>query len=186
MKNQNGEKSDQEFMQWLYQEFEPILYQTTRKFITDPYTCEVVVQDSLLKLISRAKQLKQLTKAALCTYIVTTVKHRAIDQLRREGRESKLHFDSDEELLLEIPDTTPAPEDLICMTERQQALRRAWEKLSPGDQLLLEGKYFKNRSDSELAEVFQCQPASIRMKLTRARKSLLCLIQKEENSYEKS
>ena len=42
--------------------------------------------------------------------------------------------------------------------------------MTESDQLLLLGKYTMDMSDTELAQVINCKPSSIRMKLTRARR----------------
>lgn len=54
--------------------------------------------------------------------------------------------------------------------ERRQELLAAFEEMTESDQLLLLGKYTMDMSDTELAQVINCKPSSIRMKLTRARR----------------
>ena len=54
--------------------------------------------------------------------------------------------------------------------ERWQELLAAFEEMTESDQLLLLGKYTMDMSDTELAQVINCKPSSIRMKLTRARR----------------
>lgn len=175
-----GNRSDRVFMHQLYEEFSPIMYATAKKYIVDQSESEVVVQDSLVKLVTKVKTLQSLEKAALCSYIVYTVKNTAIDCLRRQGRENRLKLKLCKEELLEMPDNGPALDELLCAAERSDALCRAWEELPEGERLLLEGKYFHELSDAELAQFFGCKPASIRMKLTRARKMLLQLIDRED------
>lgn len=78
-----------------------------------------------------------------------------------------------------------SPEEAALMAEEKEELLRAWRKLPQPDRRLLEGKYFEGCSDSQLASIFHCRPDSIRMKLTRARKALLALLQKEGDLFEK-
>jgi len=54
-----------------------------------------------------------------------------------------------------------------------------FDQLSAKDRLLLEGKYFFDYSDNTLAKLLSCKKSSIRMKLTRARRRIVKLIEKE-------
>ena len=90
-----------------------------------------------------------------------------------------------EETLEQIPDPALSPDELVLIAEEKDALIQAWKKLPHSDRRLLEGKYFEGYTNSQLADVCQCKPDSIRMKLTRARKVLLSLLQKGGDSFEK-
>lgn len=52
-------------------------------------------------------------------------------------------------------------------------------QLSAEDRALLEGKYILGDSDEMLARTLHCKPSSIRMKLTRARRRALKLLEQE-------
>lgn len=185
VKKQKRRQTEQEFMCQLYLENERLMYATAKRYIEDPYTRQVVVQDSLLKLIPRMNFLCGLDSRALAGYLVSTVRNTAFDFLRKEGREQKHRAEWKEETLEQIPDPVLSPDELVLMAEEKDALIRAWEKLPQSDRRLLEAKYFEGYNSNQLAKVFQCQPASIRMKLTRARKALLALLQKEGKEFEK-
>ena len=58
------------------------------------------------------------------------------------------------------------------------------EKLSEDDQELLWGKYYFELSDAELADLFGCKPASIRMKLSRAKRRAMGVLKEGAFSYE--
>ena len=51
--------------------------------------------------------------------------------------------------------------------------------MSAEDRALLEGKYILGDSDEMLARTLHCKPSSIRMKLTRARRRALKLLEQE-------
>ena len=44
---------------------------------------------------------------------------------------------------------------------------------------MLEGKYFLGYDDRQLSELLSCAPGSIRMKLTRVRRKVLCSMQEK-------
>ena len=56
------------------------------------------------------------------------------------------------------------------------------EALSPGDRMLLEGKYILGYSDRELARRLNCRETAIRMRLCRARHRAMNLILTLEGS----
>ena len=67
-------------------------------------------------------------------------------------------------------------DDLMILSEENAQLREIWPMLSEDQRFILEGKYILGYSDKELAEQLQCNPSSIRMKLTRARRNALALL----------
>jgi len=69
---------------------------------------------------------------------------------------------------------------LMMLSERLDQLAKIWPQLSWEDQFLLEGKYILGYNNQELAEKLLCKPSSIRMKLTRTRRSALSLLLKLE------
>lgn len=179
--NKHKYQQAEEFMCRLYLEHERLMYATAKRYIDDPYTCQVVVQDSLLNLIPKIHFLHELDERALSGYLVTTIRNTALDFLRKESREKNHRAEWVEETLEQIPDPALSPDERLLLTEEKDALIRAWDKLSHSDRRLLEGKYFEGCTNNQLAEIFQCRPDSVRMKLTRARKALLVLLQKEGN-----
>lgn len=178
-------QTEEEFMRQLYLGNERLMYATAKRYINDPYTRQVIVQDSLVNLIPRISFLRELDNRALSGYLVSTVRNTAFDFLRKEGREQKHRTEWVEETLEQIPDPALSPDELVLIAEEKDALIQAWKKLPHSDRRLLEGKYFEGYTNSQLADVFQCKPDSIRMKLTRARKVLLSLLQKGGDSFEK-
>ena len=63
--------------------------------------------------------------------------------------------------------------------EAKRSLREAIDELEPNERLLLEGKYFLGYDDRQLSELLSCAPGSIRMKLTRVRRKVLCSMQEK-------
>lgn len=179
------QQTEEEFMCQLYLENERLMYATAKRYINDPYTRQVIVQDCLVNLIPRISFLRELDNRALSGYLVSTVRNTAFDFLRKDGREQKHRTEWVEETLEQIPDPALSPDELVLIAEEKDALIQAWKKLPHSDRRLLEGKYFEGYTNSQLADVFQCKPDSIRMKLTRARKVLLSLLQKGGDSFEK-
>ncbi len=62
-----------------------------------------------------------------------------------------------------------APE-LIDRLDQAAQVERLWQKVTPEERFLLECRCLLDYSDKELAKYLNCKPASVRMKLTRARR----------------
>ena len=64
--------------------------------------------------------------------------------------------------------------------EDVEALHRAWKRLDPRSQYLLEARYILNKSFEEIAADINIQPDSVRAALSRARKKARKLILEEK------
>lgn len=175
----SGNEDDRDFMLALYQKFKPIMFSTARKYISNREDQQDIVQDSILKLIENTDSLREKERCVLGAYIVYTVRNTAIDHLRHKSVEKahvELLDDGDEE-----PEAASLPlDELAALKERDIRIGALLEKLRDDDRMLLIGKYILEYSDRELAAQLNCKPASIRMKLTRARRRALALFVSDE------
>ena len=168
--------SDQDFVLWVYQEFGRLMFYTAQKYLADPGQQEEVVQESLRKLIEKTAALRALKRPALASYVAVTVRHAAIDLLKRQGRE-KERIVGLEELSAEAVEC-PLDEGLI-LREQVERLQKVWPLLDQETRLLLEGKYILDYDNGELGRLLGCRPDSVRMKRTRARRKVLRLMGEE-------
>lgn len=168
--------SDQLFIEGIYKTFERLMYHTAQKYCVNPRVCEDIIQESLIKLIAKVSLLRTLNEFALANYIVTTVKNTSIDSIRKKATE-KNNTISLGDLECDLPADTLTMDEILAQEEMRIHIRKTLNQLDPEDQWLLEGKYILGYDDSELARVLNCKPASIRMKLTRARRKALQLLE---------
>ncbi len=171
-------ESDGVFIARLYDEFKYIMLSTAKSYVSSPEDREDIVQESVIKLLKKAALLREKERPALAAYIVYTVRNTAKNHLRRRSVE-RAHFgesDGDTE-----PEADMIPlDELMALRERQVRLDRLLSGLSEDDQTLLIGKYILEYSDEELARELGCKSASVRMKLTRARRRALKIIARDE------
>ena len=87
---------------------------------------------------------------------------------------------------MELSSTIPADEDPRLLSKEDdediEALHRAWKKLDPRSQYLLEARYILNKSFEEIAEDINLQSGSVRTAISRARKKARKLILEEKKS----
>ena len=181
------DESDKEYFIWLYNEFEKLMYSTAFKYTSVPEIAEDVVQDSIVNLINRVDTIRSMKKQVLAAYITSTVRNTSINRLKTMEYERKHTLENADEKLDSVP-TELSLESLFQLSEDLKSLSSIWEELSVEDRFLLEGKYILGYSNRELAEKFLCQPSSIRMKLTRARRNAFALLAQQEGkrSYDKA
>lgn len=113
----------------------------------------------------------------LTNYIYSTCKNTAINYLQKKGGLKEFSFE-------DLSATVPAEEDSRLLLEENdedvKALHRAWKRLDPRSQYLLEARYILNKSFEEIADDINIQPDSVRAALSRARKKARKLILEEK------
>ena len=128
------------------------------------------------ELIEKTAALRALKRPALASYVAVTVRHAAIDLLKRQGREKERIVGLEE--LSEEAVECPLDEGPI-LREQVERLQKVWALLDQETRLLLEGKYILDYDNGELGRLLGCRPDSVRMKLTRARRKVLRLMGEE-------
>lgn len=178
----SSSKSDMEFVELLYNQYHRLIFFTVRKYELEEGRCEDIAQDCLVKLTEKVKTLRTLSDPALVSYIVATAKNTAISHVRRQRYDQKMivHFEDLDTNLTSIESIDLSLDDIIIKSEAQEQIRAVWPKLDEETKRVLEGKYYLEYDDKELAQVLGVKPSSIRMKLTRARRAVLKLLTEGE------
>lgn len=167
---------DKEYILWIYEEFQNLMFYTAKQYIHDQSICEDIVQECVVKLIQKINIIRGKKRCILAGYIVFIIRSISINYLKREGIRQKYTVGLDMETVVDIPAAALSVEELLLAKEKAALLSVALEQLPEPERLLLEGKYILEYSDEELAEQLDCKPDSIRMKLTRARRHALSIL----------
>lgn len=175
----DNELSDKEFMVHLYTKYENLLFYTAQKYISERGSVEDVVQESLVKLHKKIRTIKPMPEIVLASYIRSTVRNTAINILKSAGYEEDRQIST--ENIIDVMDEHALSLDTLMQISRyRELLSKIWPELSKEEQFLLEGKYILGYSDRELSTELCCQPSSVRMKLTRARRHALSILASRE------
>lgn len=166
---------DQEFIFQIYHDYREMMYRISGRLVSDPHAQEVIVQDSLVKLIRNIDTLREKEPPVLTAYIAATIRNTVWNYHKHQGVVRK-HTVLWDETACDIVSDSHSMDDLLILAERSSAFSRIWNLLPDEPKTLLEGKYILHLTDAELAEQFGCKPASIRMKLTRAKRQLAKLL----------
>jgi RNA polymerase sigma-70 factor (ECF subfamily) len=164
-------KEENRFFTDLYQKFKPLMFSQALRYTDDLTAAEDIVYESLSKLLDKYDTLSALNRNALASYIVCTIRSVAINRYRKERREGEYANTQSEA-------AAPSAEDVALQGIFSEPLASAWPLLSEDDQCLLERKYILGMNTDELAKVYSCTPAYVRVKLLRARNRARSLLMK--------
>ena len=183
---QNTGDEDQSFIADIYEEYKYLMYATVKKYLADPEPIQDILQDSLLKLMGKTELLETLDKPALVTYIVYTVRNTTFNYLRRQSTETRyLTFDFDcKQREADLDGGARDVENQVLLHDETEEFRKLLLELPEREQELLIRRYYLDQSDQEIASQFKCKAASVRMMLTRARRSVLDHLRKEPMTHE--
>lgn len=171
------DENDREFMTQLYLNNERIMYSEMHKMGADSWVMDDVLQDSLIRLIDKIDILRSLEQRKQVNYIITTVRNQLKNYYRKNQLTTIYSLDDEDSFIKKTISAQDDVENFILRKERVMKLRTIWPQLSETTQQLLERKYILGQSNDEIAKVFDVKPESVRMKLTRARKEALELLQ---------
>lgn len=167
-----ADPDDQEFILQIYREYARLMYRTVYQYVSDKADGDDLVQESVLKMVEKVSYIRSLSCCTLPSYIVSIVRNTAINHLKRQAVSQK-HLRRLASLqTAESPDLEELTHLLYC----RELLAAVLDLLPPDERLLLEGRHMLGLTDQELARQLKCKPDSIRMKMTRARRSAFQLL----------
>jgi RNA polymerase sigma-70 factor, ECF subfamily len=114
-------------------------------------------------------------EAKLSTWLHRIVYSKAVDLLRRRGREHAWLEDEDEALTAEDdrrghgPSWARPPDEILLGQEAMKALDEAMETLTPLQRAVFELREAEARPTEEVAEILDLTPGAVRVHLHRAR-----------------
>ena len=167
---------DKQFVEDLYLKNQRLLYSTAQKYCFYPEHLDDIIQESFLRMIPKISTIRHLEPPAQISYLLTTIRNTAINYMSREAFWQQI-ISLDNDLASENIASDSSIDDHVSSTDM---LSEIWKDLPFQDQVLLESKYILGYTNEELARQFKCKPDSMRMRLSRARKRALRLLQKKE------
>ena len=165
---------DRDFMTSLYYDYNRLIFFEIRSLIGMPDNIEDLVQETLIRLIDKVGLLERLDQSRLVAYIAETAKNVAKNQLRR-NRDLVISVEN----FSRIPDAGESVEDKVISGLNLKAMEKLWDELPEDIQTLFRMKYFLHMSNEEIAQTLHIKPESVRMRISRARKKVLALLEKE-------
>ena len=163
---------DRALMEELYLHYHHLMYAQALRILNDSYAAKDAVSDAIEALINKISILRNMDGNKRKAYAVITVRHMAINLYRRNSRETVL----EDEFLEAIPSNSRA-EDHALENAGVEEIREAVYQLSENDRDILMMRYFREMSDAEISRELGILPATARVRMSRARKHLIRLLE---------
>lgn len=177
-------EDDRGFIEHIYREYYNLMYNKAYDILHNKDNVDDVINNSCIKLISKIQKLRTFNCCVLASYIVYTTRSVAIDFIRKENISfNRYSFNIDDDTVEETPDDGDGPEELFIEKERIEKLLIALDQLPEKQRMILQYKYFYEMNDKDISEVFDIDTQSVREYLSRARKMLCKILQKESDLY---
>jgi RNA polymerase sigma factor (sigma-70 family) len=162
-------EGDEAALERLYDLFAGPVYALALRVTGDEPLAQDAVQDAFLALW-RLPLAFDPTRGSLQTFLMTLVHRRAVDIVRREGRQRRQRIP--EAVLLDLPDLEPGPEELIEVRDRAGEVRRALAELPEAQRRTLALAYFEGRTQREIAALTDTPLGTVKTRMVAAVRAL--------------
>ena len=173
-------EDDRAFMTPLYEKYQALMFKTGWEYTSDTEEINDIVSDSCVSLIQHIDQLRSMEERAIRAYIAATVRHKAVDNLRKRSLMRKT-FVSMEDGVPEQAAPEWSVEERFSIRQELEMVIRAISALPKSEQDALRQKFFEHRTDKEIAQQMNITDARVRVLIMRARKSLKAMLLKEDD-----
>ena len=160
---------DHDRMVAFYEQYHRLLYREAGKYLPDCQDVEDTVCEALTRIIDKMDVFRNLARPQQVSYALTAVRNLAYLLLKRKNHFTMVSFEDLEGDLLADHST----EEVVEQGLRRDYIQKVWSGLDLDTRMLLEQKYILKWTDEELARQLGIQPQSVRMRLTRAKRSLM-------------
>ena len=163
---------DRALMEELYLQYHRLMYVQALRILNNNYAAEDAVSDAIEALIYKISLLRNMDSNKRKAYIVITVRHMAINHYRRHSRETVMKGD----FLEEIP-SGRLVDDHVMEDAGIKEIKEAVCQLNVNDREILMMRYFREMSDTEISRELGVLPTTARVRISRARKHLINLLE---------
>ena len=154
---------DRQAFRRLYDATSPKLFAIAMRILREESRAEDVLQDSFVNVWNAAASYNASLSAPM-TWMVTIVRNRALDYVRRVDQKA-VALDEDLEAVLESDDPTPA--DLASRGQDATALERCLKRLDAGPRQAIAFAYFQGLTHSELATTLRIPIGTVKTWIRR-------------------
>ena len=162
----------------VYEQYQHFCWYVAYQLLGDAHLAEDAVQDAFLALTRHLDKIEDAESPKTRKFLLTIVKSKAVDILRRQHGESSVDElttepASPEEDMLSAYITKENYNHLIsCILELDEAYR-----------VIFEYKYVHQLSDREIAQLLDITPKLVNVRYYRARKKLQQMLEKEVTGH---
>ncbi|MCI8417548.1 MAG: sigma-70 family RNA polymerase sigma factor [Lachnospiraceae bacterium] len=164
----------------IYEQYQHFCWYVANRILSDHHLAEDAVQNAFLALTRHLDKVGEVDTPRTRKFLMTIVKSKAIDLLRKEKGEPALSAD---ELEYDLPDEkTDLLADYITR-ENYNRLVSCVLELDERYRVVFEYKYLHQLSDQEIADLLGVSAKAVNVRYFRARRKLQEMIQREVASH---
>jgi RNA polymerase sigma-70 factor (ECF subfamily) len=159
---------DQQAFKQLYDQVSPKLFAIALRILRDRGRAEEVLQDAFVNVWNSAASYNP-SLAAPMTWLITIVRNRSLDYMRRIDR---AEVELDDDLAAVLESDVPGPQHLVLRSEDAAALSLCLARLDAGQRQAIAFSYFQGLSHSELAANLQVPIGTVKTWIRRGLEKL--------------
>ena len=106
---QEIDMDNQEYMDWLFHTFHPLMWHTAKKYCRKETLWEEIIQESLVRLLACVPRLRSLPEEKLAGYILVTTRNTTYILAKKEAKEQERFISLNS---VDLPDDAPTIEKL--------------------------------------------------------------------------
>ena len=167
------DESDREFAAHIFNQYNRLMCYEIRKIVGANQDVQDIMQDTLVSLVGKMSNLRNMEQRRMVNYIITATRNHAKNYLRKNSNVVFCSFDNEALNLANTISDGVDVEGTLVKKDEEARLSDAWPNVDAGVRELLERKYILCETDEEIAAVLGVKPSSVRMMITRARRSAL-------------
>ncbi len=159
----------------IYEQYQQFCWYVAYQLLGDAHLAEDAVQEAFLALTRHLDKVENVDSPRTKKFLMTIVKSKAIDILRKNKAETC----SSEDMSLEIPDPSSDILDQYITKENYDYLISCILELDEAYRVVFEYKYLHQMSDTEIAGLLNISPKLANVRFYRARKKLQEMLETE-------
>lgn len=164
----------------LYRTYYGTMKRAVSALVTGP-DVEDLIQETVLCMMRSIDHWRGLSETQLYAYTYHAARNHAIDYLRAQKKTLPIPSEAADETVWDN-----SPDARLIRKENIEALYRTLDRLSDRDRSLLLMKYQDHMPDWEIAALLGVKPESVSSLVSRARKRVLKLAEKEGTPHDES
>jgi RNA polymerase sigma-70 factor, ECF subfamily len=141
---------DQTAITLLYQRYATPAFSLALRVVGDRESAEEIVQEAFLRVWNRASSFDP-QRGRFASWLLSIIHNLAVNELRRRRSRPQAAPGADE-MLVQLHETAPGPEEVAQATDRRQAIQDAMSQLPQAQRQAIELAFFRGLTQMEIAE----------------------------------
>jgi len=165
----------------LYDRYSRLVFSLALNSVGDSATAEEITQDVFLRVWQRAKQYRA-DRGKVSTWLTSITRHRAIDQLRRQGARPEQHSVAWADI---SPGSGPAvngPEKSAVLAMEKERVRMAVSQLPDEQKQVLALAYFQGLTQGQIAKTLNLPLGTVKTRIRLGMQKLRDTLQKDRGA----